>query len=234
MVEVNHYYFPLLVKKRIPMYKMAGICLSFIVLIKLSSCAQNNHRTKPIHVDNIQTVMKTDTATFGAGCFWCVEAVFQQLNGVISVESGYSGGHTRNPTYKEVCTGTTGHAEACQIIYDPSAISFTELLEVFWKTHDPTTLNRQGGDIGTQYRSVIFFHTEAQRSVAEEMKASLTAAHIWKDPLVTEIVPFREFFKAEDYHQEYYFQNTAQPYCSVVITPKLEKFRKVFADKLKK
>lgn len=216
------------------MYKMAGICILFIAFIKLTSCAQNNNNNKPIIEDNMITDIKLDTATFGAGCFWCVEAVFQQLKGVITVESGYSGGNTKNPTYKEVCTGTTGHAEACQITYDPSVISFTELLEVFWQTHDPTTLNRQGGDIGTQYRSVIFYHSEEQRLLADDMKARLTVAGIWKDPLVTEIVPFREFFKAEDYHQEYYFQNTTQPYCSAVITPKLEKFRKVFADKLKK
>ncbi len=216
------------------MFKIAGISFIFIVLIQISSCAQKHGSDKLIREDTMTTAINRDTATFGAGCFWCVEAVFQQLKGVLTVESGYSGGSTKNPTYKEVCTGTTGHAEACQITYDPSVISFTELLEVFWKTHDPTTLNRQGGDIGTQYRSVIFYHTEEQRLLAEEMKARLTVAGIWKDPLVTEIVPFREFFKAEEYHQEYYFQNTSQPYCSAVITPKLEKFRKVFADKLKK
>ena len=211
---------------------MTGTSLIFIVLMQLS-CAQNNHELKPNLQDNMTTHGKLDTATFGAGCFWCVEAVFQQLRGVHTVESGYSGGHTRNPTYKEVCTGTTGHAEVCQITYDPSVISFAELLEVYWQTHDPTTLNRQGGDIGTQYRSVIFYHGRDQQLLAEEMKSKLDAAKIWKDPLVTEIVPFAEFFKAEAYHQEYYFQNSSQPYCSVVITPKLEKFRKVFADKLK-
>lgn len=174
-----------------------------------------------------------DTITLGAGCFWCVEAIFQQLKGVHSVESGYSGGHVVNPTYKEVCTGTTNHAEVCQVTYDPAIISFTEILEVFWKTHDPTTLNRQGADIGTQYRSAIFYHTMEQKQIAEEMKARLVAAGIWKDPVVTEIVPFERFFKAEAYHQEYYFQNTSQPYCSTVITPKLEKFKKVFSDKLK-
>ncbi len=214
------------------MHKMTGTSLIFIVLMQLS-CAQNNHELKPNLQDNMTTDSKLDTATFGAGCFWCVEAVFQQLRGVHTVESGYSGGHTRNPTYKEVCTGTTGHAEVCQITYDPSVISFAELLEVYWQTHDPTTLNQQGGDIGTQYRSVIFYHRRDQQLLAEEMKSKLDAAKIWKDPLVTEIVPFAEFFKAEAYHQEYYFQNSSQPYCSVVITPKLEKFRKVFADKLK-
>lgn len=214
------------------MHKMAGISFIFIVLIQASSCAQNNHRN-PISEDTMMVDKKTDTVTVGAGCFWCIEAVFQQLKGVYTVESGYSGGHVKNPSYQEVCTGATGHAEVCQITYNPSEISLTELLEVFWEVHDPTTLNRQGGDVGTQYRSVVFFHNEEQRKIAEEMKAELDAAHIWNDHLVTEIVPFQVFYKAEDYHQEYYFQNTAQPYCSVVITPKLEKFRKVFADKLK-
>jgi len=211
---------------------MTGTSLIFMVLLQLS-CAPNNHELKPKLQDIMTTHNKLDTATFGAGCFWCVEAVFQQLRGVQTVESGYSGGHTQNPTYKEVCTGMTGHAEVCQITYDPSVISFTELLEVFWKTHDPTTLNRQGGDIGTQYRSAIFFHSKDQQLLAEEMKEKLDAAKIWNDPLVTEIVPFVEFYKAEAYHQEYYSQNASQPYCSLVITPKLEKFRKVFADKLK-
>ena len=216
------------------MHKMAGISIIFIVVMQLASCAQNSNAIKPIIEDKMTTNTKLDTATFGAGCFWCVEADFQQLKGVYSVESGYSGGHIKNPTYREVCTGTTGHAEACQITFDPSVISYTELLEVFWQTHDPTTLNRQGGDIGAQYRSVVFYHNNEQRLLAGDMKTKLEAAHIWKNPLVTEIVPFLEFFKAEAYHQEYYFQNTSQPYCSMVITPKLEKFRKVFADKLKK
>lgn len=211
---------------------MTGTYLIFMALLQLS-CAPNSHELKPKLQDIMTTHSKLDTATFGAGCFWCVEAVFQQLRGVQTVESGYSGGHTQNPTYKEVCTGMTGHAEVCQITYDPSVISFTELLEVFWKTHDPTTLNRQGGDVGTQYRSAIFFHSKDQQLLAEEMKEKLDAAKIWNDPLVTEIVPFVEFYKAEAYHQEYYSQNASQPYCSLVITPKLEKFRKVFADKLK-
>lgn len=215
------------------MHHMAGLSIIFIAILQLSSCTPKKTDVKPVAEIVMTNPSKLDTATFGAGCFWCVEAVFQQLRGVHTVESGYSGGHTRFPTYKEVCTGETGHAEVCQIAFDPSVISFTELLEVFWKTHDPTTLNRQGGDVGTQYRSVIFYHTEEQQTVAEEMKSRLNAAGIWNDPLVTEIIPFQEFFKAESYHQEYYFQNTAQPYCSVVITPKIEKFRKVFADKLK-
>lgn len=216
------------------MFKIAGISIIFMAAMQSASCAHHNHNPEHIMENNMVVRTDPDTATFGAGCFWCVEAVFQQLKGVLSVESGYSGGHTSNPTYKEVCTGNTGHAETCQITYDPSLISFTELLEVFWKTHDPTTLNRQGGDIGTQYRSVIFYHNENQRRLAEEMKSKLDAARIWMDPVVTEITPFRKFYKAEAYHQEYYFQNTSQPYCATVITPKIEKFRKVFSGKLKK
>jgi peptide-methionine (S)-S-oxide reductase len=214
------------------MLKITGMSLIFIVLMQVSSCAQNKH-SKPIINQNRMTDKNLDTITFGAGCFWCIEAVFQQLKGVYTVESGYSGGHIKNPTYSEVCTGTTGHAEVCQIVYNPDEITFIELLEVFWKIHDPTTLNRQGGDIGTQYRSAIFYHSDEQRRLALEMRDRLNTAHVWKDILVTEIVPFERFYKAEAYHQEYYFQNTAQPYCSAVITPKLEKFRKVFADKLK-
>jgi peptide-methionine (S)-S-oxide reductase len=213
------------------MNKIAGITLIFMGMIQIASCVQTETIKSENRTDMISQNM--DTVTFGAGCFWCVEAIFQQIEGVHAVVSGYSGGHVKNPTYKEVCTGTTGHAEVCQIVYDPAVISFVEMLEVFWKTHDPTTLNRQGADIGTQYRSVIFYHTEEQRNMAEEMKTRLNQEGIWKDPVVTEIVPFQAFYKAEAYHQEYYFQNSSQPYCSAVITPKLEKFRKVFADKLK-
>ena len=177
---------------------------------------------------------KYQVATFGEGCFWCTEAVFQRLNGVVRVESGYSGGTVPNPSYDAVCTGKTGHAEATQIFFDPKIISFKELLEVFWKTHDPTTLNRQGADVGTQYRSVIFYHNDEQKKLAEEYKQKLEAEKIWKDPIVTEISPFKNFYKAEDYHQDYYNRNGSQPYCTFVITPKIEKFEKVFKDKLKK
>jgi peptide-methionine (S)-S-oxide reductase len=176
---------------------------------------------------------KYETATFGAGCFWCTEAVFQRLKGVVKVESGYSGGSVPNPTYEAVCTGKTGHAECTQIYFDPKIISFKELLEVFWKTHDPTTLNKQGADVGTQYRSVIFYHNEEQKLLAEKYKHELDSAKIWNDPIVTEISPLKIFYKAEDYHQNYYNQNGNQPYCSFVITPKIEKFKKVFAEKLK-
>lgn len=174
-----------------------------------------------------------ETATLGAGCYWCVEAIFQRVKGVISVESGFSGGHVKNPTYREVCTGTTGHAEVCQIRYNPQIITYVELLEIFFKTHDPTTLNRQGNDIGTQYRSVIFYHNEEQKKLAIEIIEKLEKAMIYDNPIVTEIAPYIDFYKAEDYHQNYYNNNPKQAYCNFVITPKIEKFEKVFRDKLK-
>ncbi|MCB0748679.1 MAG: peptide-methionine (S)-S-oxide reductase MsrA [Ignavibacteriae bacterium] len=176
---------------------------------------------------------KLEVATFGTGCFWCTETLFEKLKGVESAVSGYSGGTTENPTYKQVCTGETGHAEVIQVTYDPSIISFTELLEVFWKVHDPTTLNRQGNDVGTQYRSVIFYHNEEQKKLAEEYKSKLTKEKVFSDPIVTEITKFTKFYPAENYHQDYYEQNKSQPYCSFVITPKVEKFKKVFGNKLK-
>jgi len=175
----------------------------------------------------------TDTATFGAGCFWCVEAVFQNLKGVQSVVSGYAGGTVRNPTYEDVCSGQTGHAEACQIAYDPAVISYPELLEAFWKSHDPTTLNRQGNDVGTQYRSAIFYHNEEQKKLAEHYKKQLDSSGAFDAPIVTQIVPFTNFYKAEDYHQNYFNEHGSQPYCVFVIRPKVEKFKKAFKDKLK-
>ncbi len=175
-----------------------------------------------------------DTATFGTGCFWCTEAIFKRVNGVVSVISGYSGGNISNPTYEEVCEGTTGHAECTQITFDPSIISYDELLEIFWKTHDPTTLNRQGNDVGTQYRSVIFYHNNEQKQKAEYYKEKLTDEKIWDKPIVTEITKFEKFYPAENYHQEYYENNPNQGYCVYVITPKVEKFEKIFNDKLKK
>lgn len=177
---------------------------------------------------------KTEGATFGAGCFWCVEAVFQRLVGVQKVVSGYSGGAKENPTYEQICSGTTGHAEVCQITYDPGMITYDELLEVFWTTHDPTTPNRQGNDKGTQYRSVIFYHNEKQKELAEKYKKALDEAGIWKNPLVTEIAPFEKFYPAEGYHQNYFNANPNQGYCQFVVLPKVEKFKKVFKDKLKK
>jgi len=175
-----------------------------------------------------------ETATFGSGCFWCTEAIFERVNGVISVLSGYSGGSVDNPTYKEVCDGTTGHAECTQITFDPTVVSYDELLEIFWKMHDPTTLNRQGNDVGTQYRSVIFYHNDEQKQKAEYYKKKLTEENIWDKPIVTEITKFEKFYPAEDYHQEYYENNPNQGYCAYVITPKVEKFEKIFKDKLKK
>ncbi|SMD37357.1 peptide-methionine (S)-S-oxide reductase [Reichenbachiella faecimaris] len=174
-----------------------------------------------------------EIATFGNGCFWCTEAIFQELNGVSKAVSGYMGGEVKNPTYKEVCSGTTGHAEVLQITYDPSVITFDELLEVFWKTHDPTTLNRQGNDVGTQYRSAVFYHNADQKMLASEYKGKLDASGAWSDPIVTEITAADTFYPAEDYHQEYFNLNGSQPYCNFVIRPKVEKFRKVFKDKLK-
>ncbi len=172
--------------------------------------------------------------TLGSGCFWCTEAVFQQLKGVETVVSGYSGGQVKNPSYEQVTTGRTGHAEVCQIQFDPEQISFEDILEVFFNTHDPTTLNRQGNDVGTQYRSVIFYHTEEQRVAAEGIKAELDESRTWKNPIVTEIVPFEKFYPAEDYHQNYFRNNRNQGYCRMVIAPKLDKFEKVFKLKIGK
>lgn len=172
-------------------------------------------------------------ATFGSGCFWCSEAVFQQLKGVARVVSGYSGGRTKNPTYDDICSGTTGHAEVIQVTYDPQVVSYDDLLEVFWKTHDPTTLNRQGNDVGTQYRSVVFFHDDEQRRLAVYYKERLDAAGAFRAKIVTEISPLAEFYPAENYHQNYFQDNARQPYCSFVIRPKLEKLRQAFAEKLR-
>jgi len=174
-----------------------------------------------------------ELATLGAGCFWCVEAVFERVKGVESVISGYSGGNIKNPSYREVTSGLTGHAEVAQVKFDPEIITFTEILEIFWKTHDPTTLNRQGADVGSQYRSAIFYHDANQKMIAETYKDKLNAVGAFRDPIVTEVVPFEVFYVAEDYHQEYYELNSNQPYCQYVIAPKLEKLEAVFADKLK-
>lgn len=183
---------------------------------------------------NAQVGDKTDTATFGTGCFWCTEAIFEQLNGVLSVTSGYSGGTVANPSYKQVCTGETGHAECVQVVYEPNKISFDELLEVFFKVHDPTSLNKQGADEGTQYRSAIFYHNNDQKEKAEYYKKELDKSGAYEKPIVTEITAFSKFYAAEDYHQEYYENNkNSNPYCSIVIRPKLEKFQQVFAKKIK-
>lgn len=214
-----------------------------LLLLLLTACQQGSqvaeaNLTEPTATQAMQEITPTDNgsyalATFGSGCFWCTEAVFQRLNGVIKVTSGYSGGHVENPTYKAVCTGTTGHAEVIQVQYDPAIVTYEALLEVFWKMHDPTTLNRQGADEGTQYRSVIFYHDEEQQRLAESYKKKLEAAQIWDKPIVTEITAYLKFYPAEAYHQNYYNQNSGQSYCAFVITPKLEKFRSVFRDKMK-
>jgi peptide-methionine (S)-S-oxide reductase len=179
------------------------------------------------------TNQKIDTAIFGAGCFWCVEAVFQQLDGVLKVTSGYSGGHVANPTYEQVCSKNTGHVEVCRIVYDPVKITFDQLLEVFWKTHDPTTPDQQGNDRGPQYRSVIFYQNEEQKRLSEEYKAALNKSGVWSKPVITSIEPLKNYYEAEDYHQNYFNANPDQLYCRYVIQPKLEKFEKVFKDKLK-
>lgn len=207
--------------------------------IQLSACAQNSNYEKSntfrkMNNTNPATQQhKTEVATFAAGCFWCVEAQYQQLKGVEKVESGYIGGHIENPTYKQVCTGETGHAEACNIYYDPAVISYDELLAAFWIAHDPTQLNRQGNDVGTQYRSAIFYHNEEQKQKAEEYKKKLDEEKAFNGQIVTEISPYTKFYKAEDYHQNYYNDNPSQGYCIFVVKPKMDKFRKVFQDKLK-
>jgi peptide-methionine (S)-S-oxide reductase len=215
--------------------KRFSIALSalMVLLVAGSSCGQKSKAEK-----TTTTVTETkpgmELATFGSGCFWCTEAIFLNVKGVEKVESGYSGGKVKNPTYREVCSGLTGHAEVIQVTYDPKVVSYDELLEIFWQTHDPTTLNRQGADEGTQYRSVVFYHNDEQKTLAEGYKKKLTEAKAFDDPIVTEISPFTIFYKAEDYHQNYYNLNGSAPYCSFVIKPKLDKFKKVFKEKLKK
>jgi peptide-methionine (S)-S-oxide reductase len=206
-------------------------------LFALISCAQPaKKQTKNMTATSSETLpANTAVATLGTGCFWCTEAIFQQLDGVISATSGYAGGHTEKPSYKEVCSGETGHAECIQIVYNTTKLTFDELLEVFWQVHDPTTLNRQGADVGTQYRSVIFYHNDEQKQKAEKYKTELGKSGAYSDPIVTTLEPFTKFYTAENYHQEYYELNkNTNPYCSMVVRPKLEKFEKVFKDKLKK
>ena len=216
----------------------SNLLVAVFALASLNSCAQKNNTLNSSSTKNKATMYtnaKLDTITFGGGCFWCTEAIFQRLNGVITVESGYSGGKIKNPSYKEVCTGMTGHAECTQITYDANKVSLAEILQVFFKTHDPTTLNRQGADEGTQYRSVIFYRNEDQKKTAEDIKTGLDKSGAFDSPIVTEVTPFSIFYKAEDYHQNYYNLNKEKnSYCTYVIVPKVEKFEKYFADKLKK
>ena len=210
---------------------MKTACLSVaavLVATILLATAKAEEAKMPESTDNEHL----EQVTLGSGCFWCTEAVFEHLKGVKSVVSGYSGGRLVNPTYEQVCTGNTGHAEVIQVTYDPAEISFTDVLRVFWRTHDPTTLNQQGHDVGTQYRSAIFYHNDRQRKLAEEYKQQLDASGTFSAPIVTEIAPFEKFYPAEKYHQEYYEQNPGERYCEYVIRPKVEKFRKEFADLL--
>lgn len=212
--------------------------VSFWFLFAVSGCSQTSDAGGVLNLKSDNKEMVSDTsateiATLGAGCFWCVEAVFQRLEGVVSVESGYSGGDVKNPGYKEVCAGLTGHAEVARITFKPSVISFEEILEVFFISHDPTQINRQGNDVGTQYRSAIFTHSDEQLAIATKAVAAANESGLWPEPLATEVGPIKNYYKAEDYHQNYYNDNTRQPYCSFVITPKVEKVKKLFKDKLK-
>ncbi len=183
---------------------------------------------------NLSMAKNLEKATLGGGCFWCTEAIYLELKGVVDVKPGYSGGHVINPTYKQVCEGTTGHAEVVQITFDPEIVSFSQILEVFFKTHDPTSLNRQGNDVGPQYRSVIFYHNEAQKETAEKVIKAFEQEHVYDRPIVTEISKFDHFYIAEDYHINYFARNKTQGYCQFVVAPKVEKFRKIFKDQLKK
>jgi len=216
------------------MKDMAVLVLGCAIMIVQGAQAQKSTSSNTSESRKAMATVGLEKATLGSGCFWCTEAVFQRLEGVTLVESGYSGGKIHNPSYEQVSSGTSGHAEVTQITYDPSKVSFDDLLQVFWKTHDPTTLNRQGNDVGTQYRSVIFYHDEKQKQLAEKYRKELNASNAWKDPIVTEISPFTVFYKAEDYHQNYYNENRYKPYCMFVIGPKLDKFEKVFKAKMKK
>jgi peptide-methionine (S)-S-oxide reductase len=210
------------------------LAMSLVFNLGFISCARQDASTLKTANFNNMTNVKTDTATFGAGCFWCVEAVFQQLEGVLKVTSGYSGGHVVNPTYEQVCAKNTGHVEVAQIVYDPSKINYDELLEVFWKTHDPTTPDQQGNDKGPQYRSAVFYHDAEQKKKADYYKSELQKSGAWDKPIVTTVEPLKNFYIAENYHQNYFNTNPDQMYCRYVIQPKVEKFQKVFKDKLKK
>ena len=202
--------------------------------ISLSACSQpETFNTSITHTNNIMTERTRDTATLAGGCFWCIEAVFQRLEGVDTVLSGFSGGTADDANYKAVCTGKTGHAEACQIIYDPSVLSFEDLLQVFFSAHDPTTLNRQGNDVGTQYRSAIFYHNKDQELIARNYIKQLDSSNTWPNPIVTELTPYTTFYQAEDYHQNYFNQNGNQPYCAFVVRPKVEKFLHNFEARVK-
>ena len=213
--------------------RLASIFLLSATFITFVACGAQSQSEKSESIEPIAMNDTTAVATLGAGCFWCVEAIFQELKGVDQVASGYSGGEIKNPSYKEVCTGRTGHAEVVQVTYNPQIISFQELLEVFFQTHDPTTMNKQGNDVGTQYRSAIFYHSDKQKEISEEVIKKLNDSGAFNNKIVTEVVPFETFYIAENYHQDYFNLNGEQPYCSYVIKPKMEKFKKAFSDKLK-
>jgi peptide-methionine (S)-S-oxide reductase len=210
---------------------MIAVAILFLLsLLPLSSCGSNKSK-------NIETMNNNneryEMATLGGGCFWCIEAIYLEMKGIISVTSGYSGGKIKNPTYREVTSGMTGHAEVVQITFDPKVITYRDILTIFFHVHDPTTLNRQGADVGTQYRSVIFYHNDNQKSLAEEVMHEIQNSKVWKDPLVTELSPLTAFYVAEDYHQDYFANNPNAPYCTFVVSPKVEKFRKNFQEYLK-
>ena len=208
--------------------------LALILTNSLIACAQPPKKASNKNITQTKTSsMGTETITFGSGCFWCTEAIFQQVKGVEKVVSGYSGGHVVKPTYEQVCEKNTGHAEVCQLTFDPTQVSVDELLEIFWQTHDPTTLNQQGNDVGPQYRSVVFYHNELQKQRAEYFLSELSKSGAYEKPIVTTIEPYKNFYVAENYHQNYYNQNGSQPYCYFVIRPKVEKFEKAFKNKMK-
>ena len=214
---------------------IAQILLKSLLLgsLVLSSALKDPANMSKPENQTVTSPQGKEVVTLGGGCFWCIEAIFEELNGVEQVESGYSGGRVDDPTYEQVCTGTTGHAEVVQVTFDPKTISLKEILEVFFTVHDPTTLNRQGADIGTQYRSVIFCRSEEQNTLAEQVIREIQKAKLWKAPIVTELVPFKAFYSAEEYHQEYYKKNPGQAYCRIVIAQKMKKFREHYKDKLK-
>lgn len=244
--EIEHFGVPIVLLYDSIMKIINVVCALFVVM---SSCGAQDQSTAPqthqknekhmsevLSSESAQQLNSEDTiavATFGAGCFWCVEAVYQNIKGVLKVESGYTGGAIKNPTYKEVCSGSTGHAEVCQITYDPRVVSFAQLLEVFFEVHDPTTLNRQGADVGTQYRSVIYYHTDEQKRLSELAVKAGNESGVWEDPIVTEIAASDTFYVAEDYHQNYFNENGEQPYCRMVVRPKVDKFKKKFENLLK-
>jgi peptide-methionine (S)-S-oxide reductase len=213
--------------------KNFGIVLIGILMISCTTQAQKKEK-KSVNKKSEMNIDNMEIATFGNGCFWCTEAIFEQLEGVQKVESGYSGGHVKNPSYKAVTTGSTGHAEVIHMTFDPRIVTFNELLDVFFNTHNPTTLNRQGADVGTQYRSAVFYHNDAQRDAANEMINALDKSDAFDDKIVTEVTEFDIFYVAENYHQDYYNNNKTQGYCQMVINPKLEKFQKMYKEKLKK